>query len=91
MSASAQDRAAQEKQEQKLPRHERKVRDARREVEARVEDLRTAMGREFKWLPLGRAWTLPLVGVACGLVMAFGRTRNREKAGMSGRKTDDTD
>lgn len=63
--------------EKKLPRHERNVRDARREVESRVEDLRTALDQELKWLPRGKSWTLPLVGVACGLVLAMGRKKKK--------------
>jgi len=82
---------ATRKNEPKLPRHERKVRDARREVEARVEDLRAAIDREFKWMPRGKAWTLPLVGVACGLVMALGGRKDRRNGGSAPRRVDSGD
>ncbi|MDA8017085.1 MAG: hypothetical protein MPN21_06500 [Thermoanaerobaculia bacterium] len=62
----------------KQPRHLQRVEEARREVEARVDDLRTALDRELKWLPRGRSWTLPLVGLAVGVVLALGRTRGRD-------------
>lgn len=77
------------KSAKKPPRHEQRVEDARREVEARVEDLRTALDRELKWLPRGKAWTLPLVGVACGLVMALGRKKGRSGARSVDRADED--
>ena len=61
--------------DKKLPRHQRKVEDARRDVETRIDDLRSALDRELKWLPRGRSWTLPLVGVAVGVVLALGRKK----------------
>ena len=64
----------------KLPRHQRKVESARREVEARVEDLRAALDRELKWLPRGKSWTLPLVGLAVGVVLALGRARPSDRS-----------
>ena len=79
----------------KLPRHEQRVLDARREVEARVDDLRTALDRELKWLPRGPSWTLPLVGLAVGVVLALGRTKDggssRKVAGADTAESDADD
>lgn len=67
--------------ERKLPRHERKVMEARQEVEDRLADLRTALDRELKWLPRGAGWTAPLVGLACGIAIAMGRKKKRGSSG----------
>jgi hypothetical protein len=92
MSASDRNsKSASTKDEKNLRRHERDVRAARREVEARVEDLRAAVDLEFKWLPRGKARTLPLVGVACGLVMALGRRKDRRSDDSSKRRVDSGD
>lgn len=61
--------------ERKLSRPERKVVEARREVEDRLADLRSALDRELKWLPRGTGWTAPLVGLACGISVAMGRRK----------------
>lgn len=75
--------------DKKLPRHQRKVEDARSEVEARVDDLRAALDRELKWLPRGRSWTLPLVGVAVGVVLALGRAKKSSGRSSAGSSDDD--
>ena len=55
------------------------LQDRRREAEARLADLRTALDRELGWTPRN-LWWLPVVGFACGVVLsgAVGRRKKRQ-------------
>ncbi|MEM1202935.1 MAG: hypothetical protein AAGN66_06875 [Acidobacteriota bacterium] len=50
-----------------------KAEAARREVQAKLDTLRTSVDRELRFLPKGRSWMLPMVGFACGIALTRGR------------------
>lgn len=54
---------------------EQAVVDRRREVQARLDDVRLSVERESSWLPTGRDWIKPLMGLAIGVALAKGRRR----------------
>lgn len=61
------------------------VAESRKEVEARVAELRAAIGRETGVVPRARYTLLALVAGAAGLALAAGR-RKRKRRGRSREK-----
>ena len=56
-----------------------KAEERRLEVETRLGDLRRSVKRESGWLPTGREWIGPLLGLAVGVVLARGRANRDDR------------
>lgn len=46
-----------------------RLQNHRRELEARVDDLRRTVARETGWTP-SKTWIVPAIGFACGVALA---------------------
>ncbi len=53
--------------------------DSRRELEARLDDVRRALRREIGWAPKAKSWALPMMAFASGLAAAAWLVARRRK------------
>ncbi len=67
--------------EDRLVELDAEVVERRREVEARLERLRTALASEVGFAPRRRGWLLAILAGAAGLTLALRRTRKRRAEG----------
>lgn len=58
---------------------DRTVEDSRREVEARLAEIRASIGRELGVVPKARYTLLALVAGAAGLALAAGRRKKKKR------------
>ncbi len=53
--------------------------DSRRELEARLDDVRHALKSEIGWAPKAKTWVLPMVAFASGMAAAAWLVARRRK------------
>jgi len=59
---------------------DRRLEEARREVELRLGELREAVEEELGFLPRRRYWLVAAIAGAAGLALALRRTRKRRRS-----------
>ncbi len=65
---------------------EQRLEEARRDVELRLGDLRSAIEDEFGFLPRKKQWLVAVLAGAAGLAFALRRKRKRRRLRLGARR-----